>query len=191
MLGTMAGRSLNDLVYKTIMAGIGTHWTSGRKNTLTTSSALSAASLGQAIGLLRKQTDPNGASIQITPAVLLVPPELEMTAKSLVSSTLVGTSDGTPTGNPLQGIVEVVVESRLSNPNYTGNSATGWWLMGRPIDIPVIVGFLEGRQAPTVESFGLNQEVDNLGFSWRVYHDFGAALGDYRASVYATGAAAN
>lgn len=182
MLGRMGGRALNDVVYTTLLSGAGAHFTAGRGNLLTTGSDLDAESLGEAIALLRKQRDPSGADIQITPKVLLVPPELEMTAKALVASTYVGVTDGSPTG-------KVVVESRLSNPAFSGFSATAWYLFAGPIDAPMLIGFLEGREAPTVESFGLSSDVDTLGFSWRVYHDFGASLGDYRAGIRATGAA--
>jgi hypothetical protein len=182
MLGRMGGRALNDVVYTTLLSGAGAHFTAGCGNLLTTGSDLDAESLGEAIALLRKQRDPSGADIQITPKVLLVPPELEMTAKALVASTYVGVTDGSPTG-------KVVVESRLSNPAFSGFSATAWYLFAGPIDAPMLIGFLEGREAPTVESFGLSSDVDTLGFSWRVYHDFGASLGDYRAGIRATGAA--
>jgi hypothetical protein len=51
----------------------------------------------------------------------------------------------------------------------------------------MIVAFLNGQQSPKVEYFGLNQTVDTLGVSWRVYHDFGAALCDPRAALMVAG----
>ncbi|MCH8046695.1 MAG: thermonuclease family protein [Planctomycetes bacterium] len=51
----------------------------------------------------------------------------------------------------------------------------------------VIVGFLNGNMAPIVEFFGLSAQVDYLAVAWRVYFDFGAALGDFRAGVKADG----
>jgi hypothetical protein len=42
---------------------------------------------------------------------------------------------------------------------------------------------------PTVETFGLDADPNTLGFAWRVYYDFGAALAEYRAGVKSKGAA--
>jgi hypothetical protein len=60
-------------------------------------------------------------------------------------------------------------------------------LFAAPSACPLIVAFLNGKQSPTVEFFGLEQEVDRLAVSWRVYHDFGAALCDPRAAVRSAG----
>lgn len=189
MLGGMAARSVNELVWRTLMSGSGTHFSVSRGNILEAGSALSVESLGAAITLMRKQRDASDQDISIIPRVLAVPPELETTARGILNSQLLGTADGSPTGNPLQGVVELVVESRLSNPLHTGNSATAWYLFGGPASVPFIVGYLREQSTPVVEAFGLDHEVETLGFSWRVYFDFGAALGDYRAAVKATGAA--
>ena len=53
----------------------------------------------------------------------------------------------------------------------------------------MVVAFLQGKQSPTVEFFGLDQDVNRLAASWRVYHDFGAALIDPRAAVRSKGEA--
>jgi hypothetical protein len=84
----------------------------------------------------------------------------------------------------------VVVEARLSNPKYTGNSSTSWYVVAGPIDVPIIAGFLDGKQNPTIETFGLSAEINTLGYSWRAYLDAGCSLGEYRAGVKATGATA-
>ena len=51
----------------------------------------------------------------------------------------------------------------------------------------MVVAFLQGQQAPTVEFFGLDHEVNRLAVSWRCYHDFGTALVDPRAAVRSAG----
>jgi hypothetical protein len=190
LLGQMGARSVNDLVWRTLLLGAGAHFTAARGNLLEAGSALSVDSLSAAETLMRKQTDPSGQDISIVPRVLVVPPELGNTARSILNSTMLGTSDGSPTGNPLLNIVDLVVESRLSNASYTGASSTAWYLFGGPMSVPLIVGFLREQQVPVVEAFGLDHEVETLGFSWRVYLDYGVALGEYRAGVKATGAAA-
>ena len=65
---------------------------------------------------------------------------------------------------------------------FANGSLTQWFLFGRPEDVPMMVGFLDGQQAPTSEFFGLSTEPKALSVCFRVYHDFGAALGDYRAA---------
>jgi hypothetical protein len=60
-------------------------------------------------------------------------------------------------------------------------------LFAAPSASPMIVAFLNGKQTPTTEFFGLDQTVEKLCVSWRVYHDFGAALCDYRAAVRSAG----
>ena len=52
---------------------------------------------------------------------------------------------------------------------------------GAAVDLPMIVGFLNGKQTPTVEQFGLGADPNYLAVSFRCFHDFGCALGDYRA----------
>jgi hypothetical protein len=51
------------------------------------------------------------------------------------------------------------------------------------------VAFLQGKSVPTIEFFGLDSDPNKLAATWRVYFDFGAALGDYRAAYRAKGEA--
>ena len=118
-------------------------------------------------------------------------PLIEQTARQLLNSTFMvrdASEDQQPSGNPYDGLVSLVVEPRLSNSNYTGYSTTAWYLFCGPMDAPVVVGFLDGNQTPRTEFFGFDSEPTTLAATWRVYHDFGAALGDYRAAVKSAGA---
>jgi hypothetical protein len=188
MLGVAAGRSLNDLIWRTIMGGeTAGFFASGNGNLLTTGSALGVTGLGAAVAAMRSQRDSQGFSIAIAPQVLAVPPELEMTARALLNSSLVGRTDAEPAGNPLQGIVPtLIVEPRLSNDNFSGYSATAYYLFGGPMSRPVTVGFLRGVQTPTVEIEP--QPFDRLGIQLRVVFDYGVALSDPKAALKATGA---
>lgn len=189
-MAKMAIRTLNDLVWKTILANAGNFFSAGNGNLLEAGSALALGSLASAVSALRSQRDSKGNDIDIMPKVLAVPPELEVTARNILNSELVQAAEGDPMGNALRNIAALEVESRLSNTDkFAGASATAWHLFAGPQDAPIIVGFLEGQEAPTVEFFGLDADPDHLGVQWRVYHDFGCALGDYRAAVKATGAA--
>jgi len=62
-----------------------------------------------------------------------------------------------------------------------------WLLTTAPLHIPAIVAFLDGRERPTVETLGLQADVNRLAFIWRVYLDFGAALGDPKSAVFSIG----
>jgi hypothetical protein len=99
-------------------------------------------------------------------------------------------SNDVPTGNALKNSVGLEVEPRLSNSDrFTGTSAKAWYLFASPSDTPIIVAFLQGKQMPTVEFFGLDSDVNRLAVSWRVYFDYGAALADHRAAYKAKGEA--
>jgi hypothetical protein len=187
MMGMAAGRSLNDLVWKTIL-GAGTHYSVGNKNLISGgTSALSITSLGNLIAKMRQQVDRNGMNIDLQLSALVVPVELEATARAILASAEIKGSTNEPSGNPMFGIVpNLVVEPRLSNSVFTGNSATAWYLFAQPIHAPILVGFLQGRESPTIET--ADADFATLGMQMRIYHDYGCALGDAKASAKSAGA---
>lgn len=196
-MGRSAARSVSDLHLTTLLAA-GTSYFDASLGNLGTA-ALSVASLGAAITAMRKQQDENNDDIDIVPRVLLVPPELEQTAKEVLNSeyteqiasnTAAEVNLVRPTGNPLRSSLELQVESRLSNTNkFSNGSATAWYLFAGPADAPIIAGYLNGKQTPTVEFFGLDDDPKTLGIQWRAWLDYGSALGEYRAAYKSTGAA--
>lgn len=137
--------------------------------------ALSLTSLKAAVGDYRKLKDPDGNPLGIAPAILLVPPELEVTAAELMGSSLIhGTSGAAPSTNVLAGRYEVVSSAYLT-------SATTWWLVANPADLPTMeVAFLNGQRQPTVEQ--AEADFDTLGIQVRGYFDFGVSKGDKRAA---------
>lgn len=185
-------RAIADLVYSTLL-GAGSFFSSQNKNLLA-SSALSFDSLRAGISAMRRQTDSAGNNLDMLPAALLVPDELGLLAQQLLQSEFterVATATNVDavrgTGNPLRNAVALAVEPRLSNAaKFSGTSATSWYLAAGPQANPMTVGFLDGRETPTVEFFGFDSDPDTLGVSWRVYHDFGAAMGDEKAILKAT-----
>lgn len=189
--GRAALRAVNDLVYKTLLDNAATFFTEDFGNLIDgVLSPLSATSLQMAYEQLRKQKDQEGNSLDLVPAVLLVPPELEATSRALLQSLeLNRTGDKSPTGNPWNSIVALEVEPRLSNATkFSNTSETHWFLFASPQDVPMVVGFLNGNESPTVETFGLDHDANTLAMKWRVYFDFGAAMGDYRAGQKSAGA---
>jgi len=196
-LGRMAARSLSDLVWKTVLLNttydLQTFWQSTNGNIINSPGGeLSFDSLSAAIILMRNQQDADGMSLDIRPQTLVVPPALEMTARQLLRSAENQRDvsvDNQGTRNPIADLVaNLEVEPRLSNTEFSGASAKKWFLFSSPVNASILVAFLDGRSTPTIESS--ETDFNTLGMQWRVYHDYGCALGDTRASVMSTGDAA-
>ena len=171
-LGRGAALKLNSVFWSEFESSNDTAY---EKKTAAAGNALSLASLKAAVGDYRKLKDPDGNPLGITPAILLVPPELEVAAAELMGSSLIhGTSGAAPSTNVLAGRYQVVSSAYLS-------SATTWWLCANPADLPVMeVAFLNGQRQPTVEQ--AEADFDTLGVQIRGYFDFGVAKGDKRAA---------
>jgi len=174
-----AMRKLSDLVYDTVLTNAGPFFSLGNANLLTgVDTALGVNSLELAIAAMLTQRDAEGNNLDIRPQTLVVPPELQSTARAVLESEFITAPTNAPTGNSVRNAVAIEVEPRLSNAAKFGAKASlkAWTLFGAASASPVIVAFLIGRQVPTVEYFGLNQDANPLAASWRVYFDFGAAL---------------
>lgn len=92
-----------------------------QSNASSTGVALSEASLNTGLLAMRSQLDDKGMPIQAKASILLVPPELEMTAQILTKSQL---RSGTANNdyNPFQGVVTVISWDWLT-------SSTAWFLL--------------------------------------------------------------
>lgn len=193
MIGRGAAESLNEVFWTVFLAGVAANfWSSGNANVSTgADSALGATGLAAAHGVFRKQTQPNGNPLGIPPRILLVPPELEILADELMTSTQMNsggaaTAAQIPNANVWRSKYRVVSSTYLSNTNFTGNSAAAWYLLADPAQLPTIeVAFLNGRELPIVESAAV--DFNTLGVQMRGYFDFGVARQEYRASVRSAG----
>jgi len=186
-LARMAMRSLNDAVWTKIIAGAATHFTAPRGNYISgAGTALSVTSLQQAVSLFRMQKDAAGNNLDLAPAVLVVPGALEFSARSILTSTEIRDTTASTrygTSNPVADLgLKLEIEPRLD-----ADSLTAWYLFGPPVDSPLAVLFLDGVDAPTVETS--DADFDTLGVQMRVFHDWGISLGDYRAGAKSKGAA--
>ena len=191
-LGRSAMRSLSDLVYKVLLANAGNFFSAANGNyDAGAGTALSSTSLATGIARMLAQRDDEGRDLDIRPRTLLVPPELQQTAKELLLSDFIQRANNdVPTGNALKNVVALEVEPRLSNSaRFSGTSTKAWYLFAGPMDAALIVAFLQGNQTPTVEFFGFDADPNVLAASWRVYFDYGAALADHRAAYKAKGEA--
>jgi len=161
-------------------------WTAARGN-LVTGSALAEAGLNTAVKSFRNMAGPDGNMLNLEPDRLLVPPDLEATARKLyVSQEQRDTTASTkfPTTNIYFNRFRPVIVPELGNSAYTGYSATTWYLLSNPAVLAsAIVCFLDGNESPTIET--ADTDFETLGIQFRGYHDFGCSMSEYRASVAA------
>ncbi|MDQ7013711.1 MAG: Mu-like prophage major head subunit gpT family protein, partial [Planctomycetota bacterium] len=173
--GRAAMRRLNDLVYEVLLANAGGFFSAGNGNLLEgVDTALGIDALAQAITAMLTQRDAEGNDLDLRPRTLLVAPELQTTAKAILESEFIQQiAEKQPTGNSLRRAVSIEVEPRLNNAAKYGAAASDkhWYLFSAPSNAAMVVAFLQGKQSPTVEFFGLDQDVNRLAASWRVYHD--------------------
>lgn len=166
--------------------------------------ALSSSALKAAITAMVKQywTDPAGKvkRINVRPQYLIVPPDLEFTARELINSSqivIAGTAGSvTERGNinTLAGALQIISEARLdatgvtdpaSDTSYTG-SATNWFLAADS-SRTIRVGYRTGTgRRPQVRSFQLTQ--GQWGMGWDINMDIGVKAVDFRGLYYAAGA---
>lgn len=189
-IGRRASLKVADLLYSRLLDNPADFFGTGNGNLETGSgSELSIEALGLAVATLRKQKDAGGRPIALAPRVLLVPPELEAVAASIINSTTMSrdsTLDQASTGNPWAGKLTVEVEPRLSDTGFHANaSATHWFVLSGPSTPCAVTAFLHGVERPTVER--VDAPAEKLGIALRAYLDFGVALSDFRAGVMMAG----
>lgn len=190
-MGFGAADSLNE-VFWTEFLNNSAFFVAGNNNVSTgAGSALGIPGLTAAEVVFMAQTKPNGQPLAVMPTILLVPSALKRTALSLMNSQLVVSGNtalagGLPSGNTFSGNFKVVSSPFLSNANFTGYSASAWYLLADPSRLSTIeMAFLNGKEAPTVEEAVAENNV--LGMSMRAYMDFGCNQQEPRAGVRSAG----
>jgi phage head maturation protease len=175
-IGRGGALKLNDVFWAAFLDD-SSFFTTARGNKKTSATALSIAGLKEAVNLFRKLVDPDGNPIAVRPSVLVVPPELEITAAEIMGSALIqsGATGGQPSTNVFAGRYQVVGSAYLTN-------AADYYLLASPADLPVMeVAFLNGVQSPIVET--AEADFNTLGVQMRGYFDFGVAKAEYLGGV--------
>lgn len=180
LYGAAARRGINKLVYEilttnpTIEDAALFHNDHGNLST----GAINIANLGKAKAKMARQKNIGGKeTLNIQPAFLIVPPELEVTAAQLISS-VVDPTKANATPNPFANRLTVVADPELTDTDE-------WYLAAAPGVLPCVeVTYLNGKEQPTMESA---IQFDTLGIKWRIYLDFGVNLIDYRGLLKSTG----
>ncbi len=197
-LGELAAELRPNLVYAILFASANMrdgvplfHATHGN---LETTSPLNAGKLQTAKANMTTQTE-NGRSIQNAMRYLIVPENLEFTARQLVTSaelrnTTANTQEGT--ANPHQGRFQVVTDPRLDNgvtdpdtgTSYAG-SETNWYGAAAANRNGIEVGYRRGTgRAPRMDSFILTGA--RWGMGWKCNMDIGGKAIDWRGLHKAT-----
>lgn len=190
-LGRGASRKFRKLFWSTFIDN-SAFFTAGRSNYIsggTSNLAVDGVGLQLGITAYRKLKSGGTEKKQVgtgtlgAPKKLLVPPELEFVAEKLhVSGNLSTQQDD----NIHRNKYKPHVVNELSDSDYTGNSATAWYLFGDMLS-PVCVSFLNGQENPTVES--ADADFNTLGVQFRGYHDFGVDMAEWLSGVKSKGAA--
>lgn len=157
----------------------------------TTNLGTDGVGLGLAVAGFRGMTTPTADGSKrvgqdINPSKIIVPPELESNALMVYKNENLGAVAMGTGANIFQGRFRPVVQWRLSNSSYTGYSTTAFYMFGDEVK-PMLVTFLNGQEAPTVESTDV--DFDKLGIAFRGYHDFGCDKSEYLAGIKSKGAA--
>jgi hypothetical protein len=143
--------------------------TSNHGNAAGSGAALSQTTLSAARLAMRKQTGLSGKPINVRPAYLLVPPDLETTAEQVLANIQ---PNKTSDVNVFGGALSLVVEARLTDPDR-------WYVVAEPGEVDGLeYAYLDGAQGPQIESRN-GFEVD--GVEIRVREDFGAGFVDWRS----------
>jgi phage major head subunit gpT-like protein len=194
-LGAGAARKFNNVFWATFMAN-SSFFTSARGNYIQgagTALGLDGAGLEEGLKAFYKLKTPDGKRLGGQPTILLVPQELLFIAQRLYASVETNPGGGSgvataPNRNIHFSKYQPVMSPWLSDPTFTGASATAWYLLRDPSVLPsVVVSFLNGVETPTVES--ADADFDMLGVQFRGYHDFGVDLAEYLAGIKSKGAA--
>lgn len=196
-LGRGAAKKFNNVFWAAFINN-STFFTSALTNYIegsTTNLGLDGVGLELGIKAARQMTSPSAdgtkkVGVGFRPTKLLVPPELEFIAQRLYVSMNVNTggaasATSVPDANIHVNKYRPIVQNRLSDSSYTGYSTTAWYLFGDDMK-PMAVSFLNGQQAPTVES--TDADFSTLGILWRGYHDFGCDKSEYLSGVKSKGA---
>ncbi len=200
------GTGPNDLFFNaTAIQGISS-------NLMTGNPALSLASLTTAMNTITSRRDPQGRPVVLPRLALVVPPALEISARTIVGASMIRTQEGAGAGqrelestNWLNGMVDIVVEPWLPVIDTSANANTTWYLVPSPNSgrYALAVGFLRGHEdpqvrvkanqgqaigggalAPTEGSF----EIDDI--QYRVRHVLGSGYGDPIGTLVSNGSGA-
>ena len=148
---------------------------------LMTAAAPSIEAFNEFIVKMAMQRDINGEDVlNLTPKFILAPKALELPIRQLLESTADPSATHAGVVNPMKGAFQLITDAQLDIAN-----PKGYYAVADPRDVDTIeVTYLNGKRTPTLES---KVSWDTLGIEWRMYHDFGINVLDYRGMAYNQG----
>jgi len=181
MFGAAARRKEADIVYSLLtsnptMSDGNSLFSSSHNNVASDTGNVTQARLSEGRKIMRQQTGPNGAILDLQPAFLLTPVAQQTDAEVLLRSTMLPESGSYAMTdyNPWANALRPIAEPRLDN-----DSEDTWYLVADPSQADTIeVAFLDGNEAPYVEE---QEEFHRDGISYKVRHDFGAGAMEWRS----------
>jgi len=193
IIGRMSALAREQAVFELLLSNPNNFFSVANKNFLSgVDTALSIDALTLAEETFANQTDADGKPILVTPAVLLVPTSLKVTAQLLMTETRINETTDVgkpkPAANPHTGKWKPIASPYLNAQGLAGGSPKAWYLFANPADVAAIeIAYLRGKRTPTIESG--ESDFNVLGMQWRGYFDFGVAMQDFRAAVKVKGEA--
>ena len=178
--GAAARRMINKMVYKMLQSNPKVEgavlFHADHKNLC--AEDISIEGLAKMKAAMAKQKNIKGKEyLNIQPAFLICPVELEVQAAQLISS-VVDPTKANATPNPFANKMTVISEPELED-------AKTFYLAAAAGIAPTIeVTSLNGNLTPTMERA---EQFDTLGIKWRIYMDVGVNLLDYRGIQKSTG----
>jgi ATP-dependent protease ClpP protease subunit len=149
-----------------------------RGNLAGSAGPLNKTTLSAARAAIRKQTSLGGHKLNLAPAILLVGPDKETEADSIVAQI---NADQIANVNPFSGRLRVIVTAQITD--------HAWYVFANPAaagGAVFIHGFLNGGAAPRVR---MDEPFGRQGMSVSVEHDFGTGAIDYRGAYKNAGTA--
>ena len=178
--GAAARRMINKMVYKMLQGNPKVEgavlFHADHKNLC--AEDISIEGLAKMKAAMAKQKNIKGEEyLNIQPAFLICPVELEVQAAQLINS-VVDPTKANATPNPFANKMTVISEPELED-------AKAFYLAAAAGIAPTIeVTSLNGNLTPTMERA---EQFDTLGIKWRIYMDVGVNLLDYRGIQKSTG----
>ena len=175
--GSAAARTINHAVYALLVANPKTYdnktvFHSAHNNLAAAGAALSADALSAARAAMRRQTGLKGDdALNISPAYLIIPPEIETAARQLMFSETDLTANASGVVNVFRNSLSIIVEAELAD-------TKAWYLAAAPAAVDTFeVAFLDGVQSPFIEQ---RESWNTDGIEYKVRLDFGVKCWDYR-----------
>jgi hypothetical protein len=174
------------------------HFTAARGNYVTGQTVGTKEDLAQMIKAFRLLTGPDGEPMNVDPSIIICGPLYESAFGILLGTFPALVATGVGNAAKLSGATNIyagkfggapLVSPYIENVSAGGSTTSTYsYLLADPNVLPAYeIAYLNGVESPTVEYFGLDQDVDSLGVAWRIYWDFGVAAAEWRAGVKSAG----